>query len=173
MRQPEKSFSDEKSLLEKFLPWGIISAAFLASLAAFSKKQRLAIMERDGHKCNYPLPHQCGGKLCVHQIIPPRYGEVVGVDPDFPENALTICKNIQAGEGGIYPDLAAATQTYSTDRSSFTKAIKIRAKKLTQRKIYWDDSHDREMTVTAVRNTQKARAEGWAFPEKKSRKIAK
>ncbi len=172
MSSLEKSSHKENSFLEKVIPWGILAAAFLSSLAAFSKKQRDAIVERDKNKCNYPLPHECGGELCVHQIIPPRYAEVVGVDPDFPENALTICKNAQAGTNGIFPDLAEAHAEYPADQSSFKKAIALRGKKLSQRKIYWDDSHDREMSVTAVRNTQRAEKDGWVFPIKKTRKKA-
>ena len=173
MSHAEKSNPQEISLLEKLIPWGILSAAFLASLATFSRKQRDAIIDRDKKKCNYPLPHKCDGELCIHQIIPPRYAEVVGVDPDFPENALTVCKNAQAGINGIFPDLAEAHAEYPVNQSSFKKAIAARGKKLAQRKIYWDDSHDREMNVTAVRNTQRAEKEGWIFPIKKSRKKAK
>lgn len=170
MNGPEKSSAEERSLLEKIFPWGILSISFLASFMAYSQKQREAILERDKRKCNYPLPHDCGGELCVHQIIPPRYAKAVDVDPDFPENGLTICTNIQAGPNGIFPDLAQARAEYPLNQDSFREAAALRSKKLAQKQIYWNDEHDREMSVTAVRNTQRAKKSGWEWPLKRSRK---
>ena len=173
MNRLEQSSVTEHSTLEKLLSWGgMFTVIFLASFAAFSKKQRESILDRDSRRCNYPLPHDCGGDLCVHQIIPPRYAKVVGLDPDYPENALTICKNIQAGPNGIFPDIAEAQATYAQNPDSFKQAILKRAKKLAKRQIYWNPAHDREMNVMAAKNTQQAEKQGWEFPTKKTRKKA-
>ena len=149
----------EKSLLRKLAPLGLLTVSLLVGLGAYSEKQRASIKERDGG-CLFPGEHNCGGKLIVHQIIPPKYAKKYDIDPDFAENGLTICANAQKL---IYPDI----QVPPEEIPAVTKA---RAIKLNKRQPYWNTVFDRSMGAMAIKNTQQAKTSGWEFPTVKKRK---
>jgi hypothetical protein len=128
---------------------------------AFTPRQREAIRKRDHYKCQFPDKHDCGGRHEVHHVLPQGYAKEVGVDPDYPENALTICKNAHEK---IHPDSGAARRSWKPKSDVFVRVQEARKEKLAHREIYWNPTWDRQMTVVAVRNTQRARAEGWTFP---------
>lgn len=157
-RTPENSL--EKNNWQKLIgPLGLLTVATLVSLGAYSEKQKTALKERD-KTCQFPAEHNCGGDLIIHQIMPPKYAEKFGVDPDFATNGLTICRNAQKL---IYPDV-------QVPREEIPRVMRERSIKLNQRKPYWVTVFDRAMTAVATKNTQQAQAEGWSFPEKRTRK---
>lgn len=139
---------------------------------AFTKAQRTAIINRDKGVCQAPFKHVCRGNeeipeenrvLQVHHILPQRYCEVVGIEnPDFAENGLTLCKPAHVGPNGIHPDIASARS-----QEDFKRIFVERNEKLKRREVYWDTSHDRQMHVLAVKNTQIALKGGWVFPERR------
>jgi len=135
---------------------------------AFSQKQRRALRDdRDGHMCQAVqiIPHKCKPKdLHVHHIIPQRYSQELGIDPDFPENALTICSNAHKE---IHPDMKKAGVIYHSDNHSFHRMFQEREEKLKNKTIYWRDTWDRQLHTKAVLRTQKSIKKGWVFPEKK------
>lgn len=145
--------------------FGVLSVAFLS---AFTKKQREAIRDdRDGGRCHFPAEHRCNeDKLEVHHLIPQRYSEWIGVDPDFPENGLTVCSN---SHDLIHPDRVKARKTYHKSKrkgkDSFKTMGQERDEKLRKREIYWTDTWDRLMVVIALKLTQEAEKRGWEFPE--------
>src|SRR3990167_4776102 len=152
------------------------------TLACYTKKQREAIRARDHYKCQFP-PHlnghrdECKGPLQVHHIKPQRYLKNFGVDPDYPENGITVCSNGHNGvdpntspERVIHPDVQTARIIYQTDKESYNKAFEERDKCLQKGVIYWNDSYDRSMEVIAVRNTQRAKEKKWNFPVKHGKK---
>ena len=98
----------EKSLLRKLAPLGLLTVSLLVSLGAYSEKQKAFIKERD-EGCQFPGEHNCGGKLIIHQIKPPAYSKKEGLDPDYPENGLTICSNAQRL---IYSDFTLLISNY-------------------------------------------------------------
>lgn len=140
------------------VPLGLLSLAVI-SLGAYSEKQKTALKERD-KTCQFPGEHDCGGDLIIHQIIPPKYAERFEIDPDYAENGLVICRN---SHKLIYPDVNVPKEEIPT-------AMKVRGIKLNQRRPYWNTIFDRAMNATAIRNTQKAKEDGWEFPEKRKRK---
>lgn len=141
-------------------PLGLLAIATLVSLGAYSEKQKTAIKERDQDSCQFPGEHNCGGKIIIHQIIPPKYAKKFNINPDFAENGLTICRNAQKL---IYPDTSVET-------ANIPEAIKTRNIKLNQRQPYWVTIFDRAMSAVAVRNTQQAQKDqAWYFPDKKTR----
>lgn len=149
---------------------GIGLSAVLLSQFAFTKKQREAILERDGNKCQFPEKHVHKGELQVHHIIPQRYAEEVGIEnPDFAENGISLCEEAHVGPQGVHPDIFQAKKKYKQNPNSYVEIFNQRKEKLKKKQIYWDDTWDRQMHVVAVRNTQKATREGWIFPEKKKR----
>jgi len=131
---------------------------------AFTRDQVLAIRERDKNKCQFPGPHNCSGRLEVHHVLPQRYCSELNIDPDFAENGITVCESAHQGE--IHPDMRKAKKEYWRDKKAFKKAFSLRDELLGSREIYWDPSHDRQMSAVAVRNTQRARKEGWELPPK-------
>ena len=141
-------------------------------LSAFTLKQRKAIVERDDHQCQSPIPHNCNQEkgLEVDHILPQRYLYTLGVDPDFPENALTKCKNSHDKK---HPDRIKARREYHHGKSNGVDTFKElqveRNGKLKERTIYWNDQDDRKDQVIALRRTQRAKQEGWIFPEKHER----
>ena len=66
---------------------------------------------------------------------------------------ISLCNECHVGEHGVHPDTHEA-------RVEYLNMSKKRGEKLADREIYWDDSHDRQLQVRAVRNTQQARIEG-------------
>jgi hypothetical protein len=136
---------------------------------ALSKKQRLFIkIERDGGQCQFP-PHLNGSKrdclpkrLEVHHILPQRYCERLGINPDYPENVLTVCRN---AHHKIHPDMGAAIKDYAKQGLEAIKNVfKSREAALDHHQVYWDGKWDRPMSAQAVKLTQKSRSAGKKFP---------
>lgn len=150
------------------------NASFLALLVpvflALTQKQRLAVVNRDGKKCNLPAEHDCRGQLQVHHILPQAYSGLLKLNPDFPENLITICKNAHVGNAdSIHPDIAEALQNYHTDPKAIERVREQRAELMVNQEIYWNPKWDRILSATAVRNTQRAKDKGWFLPEKNGR----
>jgi hypothetical protein len=152
----------------------VVSVTTLAMVAfgmAFSRAQKEFIKKRDNHVCQFPEPHNCNGssrmpenrrRLQVHHIIPQRYAQSIGLDPDYVENGITLCQNAHVGPEGIHPDMASA-QSKDDYQDIFDK----RAELLEKRQIYWNDKWDRVFHVIVARNSQRIKAEGQIFPFKK------
>lgn len=147
---------------------------------AFNLGQKKAIQERDkehgikleGNKnnCQWPYKHNCSGKIHIHHIRPQQYSYFLGVDPDFAENGISICDKVHIGDLGVHPDTAEAKRKFvKGDRDAFEKLQKERKEKLEERTIYWNPTHDRELDIIALRNTQKAEKKGWFWPKKKKK----
>ena len=85
--------------------------------------------------------------LEVHHILPQAYSRQFGVDPDYPENAISLCRTFHQQEIHI-TNIPEAHQA------------------LRERRPYWDTTHDRKLGTIAVRNTQRAKKSGWIFPDK-------
>lgn len=135
--------------------------------------QKRALLDRDDHTCQSPIPHDCNPQdgLEIDHILPQRYLYNLGVDPDYPENALTKCKNAHDIK---HPDRISAKQTYHAGKragiNTFAQLQEARNRLLRERKIYWNDKNDRQDQVVAVRNTQRAKKKGWEFPDKCNKK---
>ena len=102
----KRNLHEEKSLVEKLIPFGILAAAIVTSFTAYSEKQKAALKERDGNSCQFPGEHDCGGKLIIHQIMPPKYAKKFEINPDFAANGITICGNALKI---VYPDVVNKT----------------------------------------------------------------
>jgi len=160
-------FTKEEHKINAIVPLSALGLFFLASLGAFTKKQRDAIVDRDDGECQMPKKHDHKGGLQVHHIIPQRYAKEVGIEnPDYPENGLTICEEAHVGEDGIHTDIHAAKKAYGRNKNAFQEVFKERQEKLRNKQTYWNTTWDRLMSVVAVRNTQKKKKQGWEFPEK-------
>lgn len=152
------------------LPDIVTTLGTLGFLMAFTQKQRMAIVMRDGNKCRATAKHQCNEEkgLEVDHIIPQRYAAEVGIDPDFPENALSKCKNAHNIK---HPDRIETLKKYHTLKDQGINAFAVlgeeRKKKLKEKLIYWNSTNDRTDSVMAIRLTQNARKAGWVFPERK------
>lgn len=155
--------------MERLAKIGLALAAVEISRWAFTRKERNAIVERDGERCNFPSEHDCNGedKLQVHHILPQRFLEKLGVEPDFPENGLTVCENAHLNL--IHEDIGRAKREYSQNQNVYNEVFIERDKKLKNREIYWNDDWDRKLMVTALRNTQRAEKKGWKFPGRRGK----
>lgn len=139
---------------------------------SFTRLQRDAIKNRDEHHCQFPSKHNCnqgpdGKFLVVHHLLPQRYSQKFDIDPDFPENGLSICSN---AHDLIHPDMVAARENFSEDKEVFDEVFEARRRMLDENKIYWVTTWDRAMYAIALRNTQKARLNGFEWPEKNHRR---
>lgn len=138
-------------------------------VAGFTDKQRKAILERDGFRCQFPPCLKdgpvCGDGQCtlhVHHVIPKAYGVKIGLEPNYPENGLTVGK---AAHDMIHPDIKGAKVRYvKGDKEAIKRVFDDREQKLKRREIYWNPQWDREMVTAAVLRTQKAKNKGWVFP---------
>lgn len=149
---------------------GLYATAFFA----FTKAQRDWIDERDGGKCQAPFKHACNGttpgKRHKHHIIPQRYAERVGIDPDFSENGISICENAHVGNGHetgpvIHPDMQQARQEYRQgNKKAYSEAMEGRDEMLEDGLVYWNDQYDRILHARAVKNTQRFKI---PWPKKK------
>ena len=150
-----------------------VGGALLAT-GAFTRKQRLAIIERDEGKCQATVPHQHSTAkypLEVDHIIPQRYGAAIGLDEesiDRPENALTKCRN--AHDLKHRDRIAAREKWAESHNGSFQQMFEERREKLENNEVYWDTSYDRQDMVQALKRTQNAKKKGWIFPLKKKGK---
>ncbi len=130
---------------------------------AFSLRQKKALDERDGSKCNAPFKHTHEGKLHRHHILPQGYCAEFGIDPDFAMNGIVLCEGAHIKT--IHPDANEAKQKYRKgDKQAFTELKHERHDKLVEKVPYWQTEHDRSMYAIAVRNTQKAEKKGWKWP---------
>lgn len=151
----------------------------------YSQAMREAILERDNYECqgcrifegcDRREPHRIpariderearGGILQVHHILPQSFSDrpAIGINPNFPENMLTLCKPAHIGETGVHPDTYEAMLQYRQgNKQAYKEMSQARSALLDQRQIYWDDSHDRQLQVMAIRNTQRAKRDGWVW----------
>ena len=95
MVEPERLLTIDYPALISVL--GAIPIVFM-----LTKQQTRAILDRDNHRCQFPIPHLCKGKLVVHHIN----GES-GDKSDIPSNLITVCrksnwKKIHNGDGNDY-----------------------------------------------------------------------
>lgn len=140
---------------------------------ALTKKQRLAIIDRDGGRCRATVPHQHSTArypLEVDHIVPQRYGNTLGLDEetlDQPNNLLTKCRN--AHDLKHRDRITAREKWKETHNGSFTEMFTERGELLEHGTIYWDDSHDRQDVVQALKLTQEATKNGWIFPSKRKK----
>lgn len=159
------------NILQGVVGAALVLAAWKLWPYAFTTEQRKAIKERDKNKCQFPAPHNCGGQLEVHHILCQRYLTNLGVDPDFAENAITICRN--AHQEKVHPDMKKARKEYRRNKNSYREIFEQRDEMLRNREIYWNPQYDRQMQVVALRNTQRAKKEGWELPPKKEKVLYK
>lgn len=136
---------------------------------ALTKTQKTAIRERDDNRCQFPdhlngHKHECGGNLNVHHILPQGYCNELNINPDFPENCLTLCEN---SHKLIHPDMEYARKHWVPKGDSYLKVQEKRKDSLEHKEVYWVTTWDRAMSATAVRRTQQKEKEGWRFPKLK------
>jgi len=142
---------------------GATALALFLSTLAFTQKQRRWILDRDNEQCQAPFRHRHGGRLEVHHILPQGYSSRMGIeDYDYPENGITLC---QVAHDTIHPDVPKARGDYHQDVGSFGKLREQRSEKLDKKQIYWNDDHDRQLQVVAIRRTQGYR-KLFKFPDK-------
>jgi len=138
---------------------------------ALTKKQRLAILDRDGNRCQATVPHGHDEKHpleCDH-LIPQRYAQRLNppIDVDFPENILTKCRN--AHDLRHKDRIGARQEWHEKGNGAFQKMFDERREKLDNKEIYWDPSHDRQDITRAVQLTQAAKKRGWVWPERRKK----
>lgn len=151
----------------------LISIAVLGSL---SYKQRLAIKERDGFRCQHPditIAH--GGKLEVDHIMPQRWAytklQMTEEQVDSPLNLITECQLHHRGHPkSRHPDAHVAWSEFQSNRESFHEMEKARDKKINGGEIYWNDLFDNDLIARARQNTVDASKRGWIFPKKNGKK---
>lgn len=165
----------ERERAEHLLHLTSLGILAIATTLAFTKQQRdWIVYQRDEGHCQAPEPHQCNEAegLEAHHIIPQRYGQRVGLtadDLDVSENAISLCKNFHHT---IHPDMAEALRNYhaakAEGRNTIEEVFKERDKTLDQRKPYWVTVYDRQLHVSAMKRTAKAKKKGKIFPLRKS-----
>lgn len=145
-----------KELVVFIASLGLLSQAFFAM--PFTKRQKEWLDERDNNKCQAWWKHKCNDKLPKnrhkHHILPQRYCELLGIDPDFALNGITLCSNSHLGN--IHPDIAQALKAYGKgDKQAIERVMKEREEKLSKKEIYWNSEHDRGLHAKATKNTQR------------------
>jgi len=163
----------EHNYEQYLVPLATLGLLAIATMGAFTRKQREALLERDDHQCQAPVKHECNETehpLEIDHLLPQRYLGLFGVDPDQPENALTKCRNAHDIK---HPDRIKARKEYHQEKkkgkNSFLSLFAERKKKLENRQIYWNDENDRADQVVAMKRTQEAESKGWVFPPKKKK----
>lgn len=146
-----------------------------SELPKYGKRVRESILERDNHECqgcgvfagcDRREPERIPARLECHHILPQLYMERLGgINPNYPENMVTLCRTAHRGHAtSIHPDMHQAGIDYNQgNKDAYKQASANHAALLAQRQIYWNDVHDRQLSVIAVRNTQRRRREGWRF----------
>lgn len=149
----------------------------------YTRAVRESILERDEYKCQgcsifsgcrrkHPVsihPHRKrrgkrGGDLHVHHLLPQKFSSVLGLNPNYPTNLITICAQLHVSEDGIHPDVAVAHQKYQNgNQNAFNEMVASREELLQSRRIYWNDQYDRQLSVIAARRTQNALQRGWTW----------
>lgn len=143
-------------------------------LMAFTHAQREWIIERDGYECQATVPHDCNQEegIEVDHIAPQRYCATLNppIDPDFPENALSKCKN---SHNIKHPDRLSALYTYHQAKAegidTFQELFAERKKKLENHQIYWNPENDRTDSMRAIQLTQWFQSLGRYFPLRRRR----
>lgn len=166
-------------IAEVLSPEVVNQLAHLAPLAlpvlmALNQAQKNWVDRRDGGKCQAPFEHECNGaarnKRHKHHILPQRYAKRFGINPDYPENVVSLCENAHVGNGHetgpvIHPDMLQARQEYrSGNKNAYKEITELRSDLLDNKQVYWNTDFDRAMQALAVLNTQQF-DEPW--PEKK------
>lgn len=142
----EYGFSPEHQRIASDVALGIMVYAM-----CYSSEQRAAIRRRDGQRCQMDCDKatHCNPQapLEIHHLIPQAYARQFGIDPDFPENGISLCRDFHQKElhGISVPSAQAAIR---------------------ERRVFWNEKFDRMLKAIAIRNTQRATARGWIFPEK-------
>lgn len=141
-----------------------------------TSKERSSIIDRDDNRCQFPACPKKGGqnklnctpdKLNVHHILPQRFCDKYGIDPDFAENLITICQGCHIGSpDGVHPDAYQARTDFHEDPESFKKMADARNERLRNRTPCWNTEYDRAMSTVAVKNTQEKKKKGWQFWKK-------
>lgn len=142
--------------------WQLTLASII--IGAFTVKQRLAVKRRDNEECQAGdiIPHRHRGRLEVHHVTPQAYHYANGSDPDYPENAITLC---QEAHQRIHPDLPEALEDYQKgDKEAFKKMGLLQQYKAARGEIFWDSRWDAKMNTRARRNTEDAKKKGWSWP---------
>lgn len=152
------------------LPEWVLGLSVTAWLA-LSQSQKNAIDIRDGKHCLARLariPHECDEPQGIdrHHILPQRYAQVVGFDPDTPENIATLCRTFHREY--VHPDVKEALGHYVMDKQkgidTFHQLFEGRQEKLDKREIYWNPQFDRVLQAQVQKQNTEARKAGWRFP---------
>lgn len=136
---------------------------------ALTQKQRLAILQRDGNRCQATVPHHHDKKhpLEVDHLIPQRYADQFGIDADLPEFLLSKCRN--AHDLRHKDRITARDEWRESHNGSFNQMFLERNQLLQHGEIYWDPTYDRTDITRAVQLTQKAKSKGWVFPANRNK----
>lgn len=160
-------------IMEPTVPPPILEPSFFPEEPAefiLTQKQREAILERDGQRCQATVRHQHSRALEVDHIIPQRYGQTIGLDEetlDQPENLLTKCTNAHDLK---HRDRIVAKEKYrGGNKSSYGEMFIERNERLQHGEIYWNADNDRTDMVQALKKTQQAKKRGWVYPQKNRR----
>ena len=156
----------------------------LESAPKYSRVVRESILERDNYECQgcgifegcdrrepERIPARIedrngnGGRVQIHHIIPQMYGERLGIEVNYPSNMIALCKFAHVGhDDAVHPDMNRAGIEYNEgNKNAYKEAIGKHEELLDRREIYWNDRHDRKLSVQAVRNTQRRIKEGWRW----------
>lgn len=73
----------------------IVGLGLIPLAMAFSSRQIEAIFKRDEYRCQFYGEHRCSNPkhITVHHIISQSECRELRINPDTPENAITVCKN--------------------------------------------------------------------------------
>lgn len=152
-----------------------------ALIGALTEGQRLAVLTRDGFKCQVKelgIAHKCNGKerwknghfkLQVDHIIPSRWQQrVLGkseeeVDGD-PNILITECEHFH--QTIRHPDMEEARAGYAHDKNSFLKVFQRRDEACDRGEVYWYSVYDNTFLKRARELTQRALSKGWHYPDK-------
>lgn len=146
----------------------IVGGLYALSLLALSDKQRKAILARDHYRCQFPVPHNCGGRLEVHHIEPQKWEEIVirlsEEERDRPLNLITLCQN---AHHTIHPDEKEFAARYKNGEKDARELIeKRRLEMCCQRREYWYSAYDDQMRTRVRELTEEAWRKGWKYPPK-------
>jgi hypothetical protein len=132
---------------------------------SFTLKRKKWYKKRDHNRCQFPFPHKCDTEhpLQVHHILPHAYLNHVAeeLSADYPENGITLCRTAHEL---IHPDVVWARNGYHRNNMTFSTLRRQRVQLMEDRRIYWNDTWDRVLTVIALKNTRKYQVKH-PFPE--------
>lgn len=152
---------------------------FIVLGMALSAKQREWALDRDGHKCQATVKHECNQDLYpleVDHLIPQFYASMLTppIDPDYPLNILSKCR---AAHDMKHEDRVKVRREYHILKAQGIDPFKTimrdeRCEKIKNRVIYWNDSADRTDIVRAAQLTQQYLSEH-PFPDKPKKRVKK